>query len=407
MKREFLTAISPKNAIDIIESIGVTLKTEPIHIEEALDRVLAKDIISEEDIPPFSRSLVDGYAVNVKDTQGAKETNPSLLTIKGEVRVGEESFISLENGKAISITTGAMLPQNADGVVMEEYTRRLQDEIEVTKPIFKGENICFMGEDIKKGERLKSQGERLTAFDLGVCAALGISHITVYKNPAIAIISSGDEVVDIEKNPPLGKIRDINRYTITNLLKKEGVQCNFLGIAKDAIHDISTKLEAAKAYDMTIVSGGSSKGERDFIVDAIVKLGGNILFHGVNIKPGKPVIFGTLWGKPVFGLPGHPVSCILVLIRFVMPLIRKLKGELTTEGKNIKGILATNVPSSYGIEEYIRVTTNYRGETLTIHPLFAKSSVISPLSQASGYIVVPEGLEGYEKGEEVEVFTWQ
>jgi len=403
MKKEFLTSISPKNALDIIESFTLTPKTEKIHIEDALDRVLAEDIIAAEDIPPFSRSLVDGYAVIVNDIQGAKETNPSLLTVKGEVRVGEESFTSVENGKAVSISTGAMLPQNADGVVMEEYTRRLQDEIEVTRPVFKGENICFKGEDIKKGDRLKSLGDRLTAFDLGVCAALGISHMTVYKRPEIAIISSGDEIVDIEKTPPLGKIRDINRYTITSLLRKEGVHCNFLGIARDAIHDITTKLEAAKTYDMTLISGGSSKGERDFIVDAIEMLGGNILFHGVNIKPGKPVIFGTLWDKPIFGLPGHPVSCILVVIRFVMPLISKLKGETTTSVNKIKGVLATNVPSSYGIEEYVRVTVKYDGEVFTIHPLFAKSSVISSLSRASGYIVVPEGLEGYEKEEEVEV----
>lgn len=403
MKKEFLTSISPKNALDIIESFIVTPKTEKIHIEDALDRVLAEDIIAAEDIPPFSRSLVDGYAVIVNDTQGAKETNPSLLTIKGDVKVGEESFLAVENGKAISITTGAMLPQNADGVVMEEYVRCLQGEIEVTRPVFKGENICFKGEDIKKGDRLKSQGERLSAFDLGVCAALGISNINVYKMPKVAIISSGDEVVDIDKTPPLGKIRDINRYTVTNILRKEAVQCDFIGIAKDAIQDITTKLEAAKTYDMTLVSGGSSKGERDFIVDAIEMLGGNILFHGVNIKPGKPVIFGKLWDKPVFGLPGHPVSCILVVIRFVMPLISKLKGEMTTNVNKIKGVLATNVPSSYGIEEYVRVTVKYNGEVFMIHPLFAKSSVISSLSRASGYIVVPEGLEGYEKGEEVEV----
>lgn len=406
MKREFLSSISPKNALEIIESFDTTPLVEEIHIEDALERILAEDIISSEDIPPFSRSLVDGYAVNVKNTQGAKETNPSLLIIKGKVRVGEESTLAVEHGKSVSITTGAMLPQNADGVVMEEHVRRLQDEIEVTKPVFRGENICYRGEDIKKGDVLKTKGERLSPFDLGVCAALGISKMKVYKKPKIAIISSGDEIVDIDKIPPPGKVRDINRYTVTSLLMKEGVECDFLGIANDTIYDVTEKLEAAKTYDMILVSGGSSKGERDFIVDAIENLGGNIMFHGVNIKPGKPVIFGTLWNRPIFGLPGHPVSCILVVIRFVLPLIRKLKGDLKGKIRKIKGVLATNVPSTYGIEEYIRVIVDDGEKGHTIHPIFAKSSVISSLSRASGYIIVPEGTEGYEKGEEAEVYLF-
>ena len=403
MKREFLTSIPPDKALEIIESFQVTQGREIIHIEAALDRVLAEDIVSGEDIPSFSRSLVDGYAVKVKDTQGAKETNPSLLFVNGEVLVGEDSTVAVEDGKSISITTGAMLPENANGIIMEEHARRLHDEIEITRPVFRGENICFKGEDIKKGERLKVRGERLSPFDLGVCAALGISKIPVYKRPKIAIISSGDEIVDIDESPHAGTVRDINRYTVANLLKKEGAQCDFLGTAKDTIHDITAKLEAAREYEMILVSGGSSKGERDFIVDAIEKLGGKILFHGVNIKPGKPVIFGVLWDKPVFGLPGHPVSCIMVVIRFVLPLLMKLKGELQTGTRNIKGKLATNVPSSYGIEEYIMVTIKSTDEGYAISPLFAKSSVISSLAQAAGYIVVPEGLEGYEKGEEVEV----
>jgi molybdopterin molybdotransferase len=406
MKKEFLKSITPENALEMIKSFPVSQEKETVDIDDALERILAEDIVSAEDIPPFSRSLVDGYAVKVKDTQGAKETNPSFLYISGQVKVGEESKITVEDGKSVSISTGAMLPEDADGVVMEEYARCLGDEIEITKPVYRGENICFRSEDIKRGELLKTRGARLSPFDIGLCAALGISKITVYKRPEIAVISSGDEIVDINETPSPGKIRDINRYSISNIIKRECAPCYFLGTAKDNIKDIASKLESAKKYDMILVSGGSSKGERDFIVDAIEILGGKILFHGINIKPGKPAIFGTLSGKPVFGLPGHPVSCIMVVIRFVLPLLRKLKGEIRAEENTLRGILSTNVPSSYGIEEYVRIAIRNTGEGYYITPIFAKSSVISSLTQASGYIVLPEGIEGYEKGEEVEVYLF-
>ncbi len=406
MKKEFLKSINPKKALETIEALPVSNIPETVDIEEALERILAEDMVSSEDIPPFSRSLVDGYAVKARDTHGAKETNPSFLTVLGQVRVGEGSDIAVEHGKSVTISTGAMLPENADGVVMEEHVRCLGEEIEITRPVYKGENICYKGEDIKKGDVLKKTGERLSAFDIGVCAALGISRISVFKKPRIAVISSGDEIVDIAEMPPQGKVRDINRYTITNILKKEGVSCDFLGIVKDSIDEITLKLNNALVYDMIIVSGGSSKGERDFIVDAVGQLGGKILFHGINIKPGKPVIFGTLHNKPFFGLPGHPVSSIMVMIRFVLPMIKRLKGETQIDCRYVIGRLETNVPSSYGIEEYVRASVRFTDSGCTVTPVFAKSSVISSLAKASGYIIVPEGMEGYEKGEEVEVYPF-
>jgi len=403
---EFLKSVTSKKALETINAFPVAPEKETVGIEDALNRVLAGDIVAHEDIPPFSRSLVDGYAVLVKDIQGAKETNPSLLTVTGQVRVGEASETMVEDGNSVMISTGAMLPDSADGVVMEEHVRRLKDEIEVTKPVHRGENICFRGEDIKEGDHVLNVGIKISPFDLGILAALGISNINVFKRTRIAIISSGDEVVDINETPPPGRIRDINRYTVSNILKKEGAQCDFLGITRDAIPDITASFEAAREYDMILVSGGSSKGERDLVVEVIKALGGEILFHGINIKPGKPAIFGKLWGKPVFGLPGHPVSCIMVTIRYVLPLLKRLKGETRTGEITVRGTLSTNIPSSYGIEEYVRVAIRNTGDGCFITPIFAKSSVISSLSQASGYIIAPEGVEGYEKGEEVEAYLF-
>lgn len=401
---EFLKSLTPRKALEIIEAFPVTNETDTVDIEDALGRILAEDIISMEDIPPFSRSLVDGFALITKDTYGAKETNPSFLYTKGEIKVGEETKITIEDGHTVYISTGAMIPEGADGVIMEEYVRRTADGIEVTKAVHKGENVIFAGEDIKKESKVLGKGKRLSPFDLGMLSALGVSKVPVYKTPVVGLISSGDEIVTIDQTPALGKIRDINRYTISNMLKKEDSIVKFIGIVKDNIGDITEKLVSARECNMILVSGGSSKGERDFITASIDKLGGEIIFHGVNIKPGKPVIFAKLWGKPVFGLPGHPTSCIMVMVRFVLPLVRNLKGEYGHEEKWGSGMLTTNIPSTYGIEEYVRVTVKYTDGRYYITPIFAKSSVISSLSDAAGYVVIPEGREGYEKGEEVEVY---
>jgi molybdopterin molybdotransferase len=276
--------------------------------------------------------------------------------------------------------------------------------VEITRAVYQGENICHEGEDIQKGKIVLRKGKSITSFDMGILAALGVSKVPVYKRSEVAVISSGDEIVGIEETPPFGKVRDINRYTVSGLLKKEGVHVTFLGHAKDSVQQITEKLELAKDYDIILISGGSSKGERDFVTASIEKLGGEIIFHGINIKPGKPTIYGKLFGKPIFGLPGHPGSCVMVTMRFVLPLVRRLQGKMIYGERTVGGILTTNVPSSYGIEEYVRVTLEKTDESRLVTPIFSKSAVISSLAQADGYIIVPEGTEGLEKGEAVEVY---
>jgi len=400
---EFLKSITPKRASEIIGAFPIQSGRETVHIEEALNRVLSQDIISEEDIPPFSKSLVDGFAVIAKDTHGAKETSPLFLTVGGRVEIGTETDIILKEGSSAGISTGAMVPANADAVVMEEHARRLPDAVEITKTVYRGENICFKGEDIARGNRVLRAGKSLSPFDTGVLAALGISQIPVYTKPAVAIISSGDEIIPVNETLPPGKIRDINRYTVSNLVKKSGADTSFIGIACDSIEEITEKLRLARMHDLILISGGSSKGERDYITDAIESLGGEILFHGISIKPGKPTIFGKLWGKPIFGLPGHPNSCIMVTIRFVLPLLRRMKGETVADNNIITGVLTTNIPSTYGIEEYVRVAVEVVDGTNYMTPVFAKSSVISSLASSSGYVVIPESAEGYEKDEKLEI----
>ena len=400
---EFLRAVTAKEAKGVIEIFPMELKTEMVEIDGAQGRVLGQDIVSREAIPPFARSLVDGYAAKAKDTQGAKETSPAFLNLKGEVKIGERALTAVSEGNSVYVSTGSMLPEGSDAVVMQEHTRRMSDAVEITRAVFQGENICYEGEDIQIGKTTLQKGKRITPLDMGILAALGVSRVSVYRKPEIALISSGDEIVGIDETPPFGKVRDINRYTVSGLLKKEGAQVTFLGRARDDIREITEKLESARNYDMILISGGSSKGERDFITASIEKLGGLIIFHGINIKPGKPTIFGKLFGKPVFGLPGHPGSCVMVTVRFVLTLVRRLQGEIFHTEKTVSGTLTTNVPSSYGIEEYTRVTLEKTDESCLVTPIFSKSAVISPLAYADGYIIVPEGTEGLEKGETVEV----
>ena len=403
---EFLKSVTSTEAQNLIGSFKAPLASETVLIDEAHGRVLAEEIVSAEDIPQFPRSLVDGYAVNAKDTYGAKETSPGLLGVAGEIRIGEETDMVLEEGSSIYLATGSMVPEGADGVVMQEFVRRMGNEIEVTRSVFKGENICFKGEDVQKGAVVLTRGTRLGPFHVGTLAALGISRVPVFVRPTVSLISSGDEIVDIDMTPPPGKIRDINRYTLTGLLAKGGAQVLFRGIAADSMPDITSKLLESKDSDLILISGGSSKGARDFVTAAVEEIGGSILFHGINIKPGKPTIFGELRGKPLFGLPGHPASCVLATVRFVLPLLARLAGESDYRPLTVQARLTTNIPSSYGFEEFVRVKLEAEAGRLLATPVFSKSAVISSLSGASGYVIVPDGREGLETDEEVEVYLF-
>jgi molybdopterin molybdotransferase len=403
--REFLHLIAPQKALRVIRDFPVLPAAEEIVTGDALGRVLARDVLSTESIPPFPRSLVDGFAVKASDTYGAKETNPVFLAITGEVRIGDGTDITIEPGQAVTVSTGSMVPHGAEAAVMQEYTHRTGNSLEVKRSVRKGENIIGRGEDIKEAAKVLHRGEKISLFSLGVLAALGVSRVSVFKRPDVAVISSGDEIVALDRQPRFGQIRDINRYTLSGLLAEEGADTVFLGITKDETEDICRLLVSARHSDMILISGGSSKGERDLVVAAVEQLGGRILFHGIKTRPGKPTIFGELWGKPLFGLPGHPVSCIMVALRFVTPLLRIMQGTPPGDpGLTVRGILTTNIPSTPGMEECVPVACT-KGKTglLQVVPLFTKSSAISPLARASGYVVVPEDREGLEKHEEVEV----
>jgi molybdopterin molybdotransferase len=402
--KDFLEVVTASKALKLIRSFPATPLTETVPIEAAWGRILAEDVTAREPVPHFSRSLVDGFAVLAKDTAGAKDHSPVPLRFQGEVRVAEESAVGLREGETIYVSTGSMIPEGADAVLMQEHARKSDDLVEVTRTLRKGENIFSRGEDISPDTRVLERGRRLSFSDVGVLAALGVAHVTAFRKPICAVISSGDEVVPVTEQPSPGKVRDINRSTLSAVLERFGGKPWFAGLVKDTKGEVHAILHACRGADMILVSGGSSKGERDFITDAIGDLGGRIHFHGVNIKPGKPTIFGEMWGKPVFGLPGHPMSCLMAALRLVVPLLHRLAGAAEGDDHGtVSAALSTNVPSSPGIEEYVGVTLGGRKGRPSATPVFTRSAAISSLAAAEGYIIVPADREGLEKGDVTEV----
>jgi len=404
---DFLSTVKSIEAQKIINSYQVEIEKEFVNLEDACGRILADDFFSPEDFPYFDRSLVDGYAILSKNSQGASETNPVMLYKKGNVKVGEVPEVSVREGECVYLSTGALIPEGADSVIMQEYAREAGTIVEVLRPVYRGENVMKKGEDIKKGELLFRRGRRISPFDAGTFAALGVTRIPVFRRPVVGVLSTGDEIILPGEKATHGKVRDINRYVIMSLFNRLGGIVKDSGIAKDDIDEVIAKLYLLKDSDLLIISGGSSKGERDLIVEAVKRVGGKILFHGVNIKPGKPFFYASVWGKPLFGLPGHPLSCAIILHRFVLPLFLKIVGCENQRPRKVLGELTNNVPSSYGVEEYVNVKVRNDGKRVLVDPLFAKSAAISVFSISSGYIVVDEAREGFEEGEEVEVFLYE
>ncbi len=384
---------------------------ETLDILDAYHRILASDIYATEDLPPFRRSSVDGYAVIAMDTFGATETLPVILEVIGEIRMGEMPFITLKNGKAVKVPTGGALPQDSDAVVMLEHTNQISDElIEVLKPAGIGENIIQRGEDIKKGELILQKGHRLRPQDIGALAGLGIYSVSVYKKPVVSIISTGDEIVDRKEPLMPGEIRDINSYNLYGLIMQYGGIPLRKGIYRDEYIIIRNAIEEAlNDSDMLLISGGSSVGTKDLtsrIIDEIGKPG--VLFHGVMMKPGKPLIGGIVNNKVIFGIPGHPAATTICFMRFVKPVLEYISGLKMDEiPKKVKARLTSNIPSAPQRTDHIRVRIFKKDSQLYAEPVFGKSGLITTLTSSDGIVIIPPERLGLEKDEEVDVFLFE
>jgi molybdopterin molybdotransferase len=349
----FFKVKRPDEVFKIIEQFGPSGE-ETIPLVDSLGRVLRQDIISQEDLPHFARSVVDGYAVRSKDTFGASESLPALLEISGEVLMGQDSGTIVREGQAIKIPTGGMLPENADGAVMVEHCHLLDEKtLEISRAISPLENIIQPGDDFKKGAPALKKGHALRPQDVGLLAGLGQATVSVYTKPKVAIISTGDEILPINEQPQPGQVRDINRYTLGAFCRRVGADPVHMGLCPDDFEALKKRVEKGlHQAEMVWISGGSSVGTKDLTLKVFETLRDfELLVHGISISPGKPTIIGKSGSKPVIGLPGHVASALVVADVFMTPLISRLSGRSdASKGfiTAIAAVLARNIESASG-----------------------------------------------------------
>jgi molybdopterin molybdotransferase len=406
--RSFFKVKTPEDVFKSLKDIK-PLGTESVPITSALSRVLAEDIISDEDLPGFQRSAMDGYALAAKDSFGSSENLPTPLNIVGEVTMGEMPRFGLHRGECAQISTGGMLPKGADAVVMVEYTQMVEvGLVEISRPVSPLENVILPDDDVKSGQVVLHKGSLLRPQDLGILAGLGIGMVNVFTRPKAAIISTGEEIVDISKKPEAGQMRDINSYTLGGLCIKSGVEPIYCGIIRDRFEDLTLFIEKGISQaDVVLLSGGSSVGVKDFTLDAFLSLDGvEVVAHGVSISPGKPTIIARKENKTLWGLPGHPVSAMIIFDIFLKYLFGKLVGLTNLAEYNnhaIEAELDRNIESATGREDYIRVKLSHgEGRWLAI-PILGKSGLISTMVEADGIVTIDMNTEGLYKGETVKV----
>jgi len=406
---EFLRVITADQFVQLLGGFK-RLSSHRAPLDEALDCALFEDITAGEDLPEGARSTVDGFAVRAEDTFGASDAIPAFLDVAAAVSMGIKPVFEILPGQAASIPTGGFLPRGADAVVMIEYVNAVGNgSIEVFKPVTAKTNVVEKGEDVRSGEILIPAGKKLRAQELGLLAALGIWEAPVYRRPRVTVISTGDELVMIEKKPDPGQIRDANSHSLAALIRTAGAEPFVRDIVPDDAALLKNAISQALAQtDVTVISGGSSVGARDLAVDVISALpGSEILAHGAAIRPGKPILLASCNGKAIFGLPGHPVSALVTAQVFLAPFLQYLQGSKMVKGplgQRIQATLAASFHSTIGLEEYVRARIEENAEGGWIaYPVFGKSGMLSTLVKADGILMAPMNVEGFSKGADVQV----
>lgn len=405
---EFFNVLAPDHALrTLLDRLPGPLAAETVPTPQALGRITAEAIVALESLPAFARSTMDGYAVRASDTFGASESLPAYLEVAGEVPMGQAPDIALATGQAALAYTGGMLAEGADAVVMVENTQQIDaTSIEVFRPVAPGENVVQVGEDVRCGEPILPAGSLLRPQDIGGLLALGITQVSVCRRPVVAIVSTGDEIVAPEATPGPGQIRDINTYTIAALVQQAGGIPVSLGVLRD---DYEAQRQAAVdglfQADMLVFSAGSSVSSRDMTVQVLDSLGSpGVLVHGIAHRPGKPTIIALVDGKPAFGLPGNPVSAMIVFRLLVRPTLYALAGcTQPPQAPMVRARLTRNIPSITGREDHVQVRLLTADGVLQAEPIFGKSNLIYTLIRAAGIVVVPLDQGGLYAGEEVPV----
>lgn len=389
---------------------NIIMDPELVELSVSLGRITAAEIVATEDLPPFARSTVDGYAVRSADTFGAGESSPALFSVIGDVLMGQETNLEVRPGEAAVIPTGGMLPVGADSVVMLEYTEQPDRQtLLVQKMAAPNENVINKGEDVAAGATIVEKGIRITPQHIGLLAACGRQQVLVRKKPKVALISSGDELIDIHESPAFGQIRDINSYSLAALLSDLGCEVDRIGIVRDSFDQFFSTLSAAvPGCQMVVISGGSSVGVKDFTVPAIQALATpGILIHGLAIKPGKPTIFAMAGKVPVFGLPGHPVAALTVCGQLVSIAVHRLTDRNSRwASTGIPAVLTRNIASAPGRDDFINMRLVKTGEGYAAEPVLGKSGLISIMTQSDGVLHIPAEKSGLFEGERVIIHEW-
>jgi molybdopterin molybdotransferase len=397
--RPFKRLLSREDALEIImRNIQPLDRVEEVLIEEAAKRVLASDVVAKFNVPPFDRSSMDGYAVKAENTYGASAFNPRRLRLKGVQHAGEIFKGVIEQGECVQVATGSPIPEGSDAVVMVEYTKQDDEQVEIQTPAYPGANISPEGEDIVAGDVVVKAGEVLTPAKVGALAALNIESIEVYEKPRVAIFSTGIEIRPLGGELAPGQIYDVNSYTLASIVAANGCTPVRSGIVPDDRESIEEAVREASKHDLGVFSGGSSVGVRDIFATVIEDMG-EVLFHGVQVKPGKPTLFGIVEGAIIFGMPGYPTSCLSNAYVFLSPGLRKLARLPPPEPRTVKAKMGSRFVSSSGREQFLTV----RIVDGVAHTVFKKSGAITSMAHADGYIVLPVNLDVIEEGEEVTV----
>ncbi|NJE02604.1 gephyrin-like molybdotransferase Glp [Thermococcus sp. MV11] len=394
----FLKVVPLEKALEVIDSFPLEPETEKVPLSEALGRVLAEEVVSPVDVPPFDRATVDGYALRAEDTFMASEGEPVRLRVVGEVNAGDFPDFELKPGESVYISTGAPIPRGADAVIQFEDVDREGDEVIIYKPAYPGLGVMKAGADIPKGRPLLRKGTKLGFKETALLSAVGIFEVPVFRKPKVAVISTGNELVLPGEELKPGQIYDINGRAIADAVRELGGEAVFLGIARDDRESLKALIEkGVECCDIVLLSGGASGGIRDLTSSIIEELG-EVKVHGIAIQPGKPTIIGLINGKPVFGLPGYPTSCLTNFTLLVAPLLRKLLGR-ESEVRKVKKRLAHKVFSVKGRRQFLPVRID-GGKAV---PILKGSGAVTSFIDADGFIEVPENVEILEAGEEVEV----
>jgi len=385
----------------------IPVGVEEFFLSKAHNRILANDILSPIDVPPFDRSTVDGYAVKAADTFGADEDHPITLKLCGHVTIGAPPNVVVEKETTVETVTGAPLPKGADAVVMLEYVIRRENSVSIHRPVSKGENVMKAGSDIHRGETVLNKGQTLSSREIGVLAALGLTQVEVYTRPKVAILSTGEEIIEPGKPLPPGKIYDINAHTLSAAVLECGGQPINLGIIPDNINQLKAALKKAlDLADIVVTSGGVSVGPKDIVPEVLDTLGApGIIVCGIAVKPGKPTTIAMINEKLVFSLPGHPTSSLLMFYLIVRPILCQMTGIHEKAPLTLKAIAATKMFPARGRRTFVMVSLAYNksGKLLALPVPLGLSGAITTLAKADGFVEIEEKKQFIDAGEEVTV----